>query len=159
MKQKRYPDTCRIFKAGEFWKSQPKLYHGTYKDFETFDITKQRLPGSEQENIGFFFTTSRTGAQKYADFAAWDTTHRIGEKGFVKEVILNIKKPAIIQATEEDISSLSKKTLDKIIKIKQEGKNDAVIIKGSGEAGTGFDKPDIYLVFDENNILTKPQFT
>lgn len=70
------------------------MYHGTYRDFSTFDIFASTLDNSY--GAGFYFTDSESQARPYGDN--------------VKEVYLNIKKPLYRKSNEYDTGQ---KTMDR----------------------------------------------
>ncbi len=116
-----------------------KVYHGTSKDFEEFDIEKSGSKGNVAYGKGVYFTPDK------------EVADRFGEK--TKEVYLNIKKPFIIQ-TDED--------LEKMIEFKMEAKQKKVdvstIIKSNGYDGVisyedvGSDKIHEIVAYDKKQI-------
>ena len=136
------------------------VHHGAAAKHPSFKTMPIRSTGASNNDdrrsldaeAGFFFTPSRQGAEKYADFAAWDATHDQNSSGYVGSVFLNIRNPIVIDAGADEASTLSNETIQRVIEARRSGKHDGACIRGSGEAGNGFDKPNVWIAFMPSQI-------
>lgn len=83
------------------------VYHGTKSDFTIFDKSK----GGESNSIadiGFWFTTSKQGAERWAENAWWGDN----EQGKVMAAYLKIENPKIYETTDNDSKEVVLKERD-----------------------------------------------
>ncbi len=119
----------------------PKVvYHGTGSEFYTFDEARQGENYMQGEG-GFFFTTSRQSAERYARLASKDGNNR------VVEAYLSIKKPYEIQAYGDYVQAPAEKYDDH----RAEYLNEAEINGCDGIIVMG-EKSTLYVVFDSTQI-------
>jgi len=178
---------ARKFKsADEFVKAQPKVFHGTTRDFDVFDIGKLgEATGSKSGRHGFWFTDDISTAKSYSKAENEKIVGNLLEQGkrkealvledkifankdsrFLKEVSLDLKNPKIINAKGKTYNDLNEvltgdDTIQSIItKAKAEGRDGLIINNLSDHADFSVYKPAThYLVFDAKNIKTKSQLT
>lgn len=83
------------------------VYHGTKSDFTIFDKSK----GGESNSIadiGFWFTTSKQGAERWAENAWWGDN----EQGKAMAAYLKIENPKIYETTDNDSKEVVLKERD-----------------------------------------------
>lgn len=122
------------------------VYHGTSSNFAAFS-DKESGKATAQPLTGFYFTESPEGAAKYAGFASMPYAKPNAGENIVPSY-LSLKNPKTIRVGVDEVSSVSPRHA----KQAQGEGYDGLIIEGSAEAGSGFDKPRIYVAFSSNQI-------
>ncbi len=172
--------------AEEFVKGQPKVFHGTTRDFEIFDASKLgEASGSKSGQAGFWFTDDVSTAKSYSKAENEKIVGELLKQGkkqeavklenkifadkdprFLKEISLDLKNPKIIDAKGKRYNELDEVLVgddaiqDIITKAKAEGRDGLIIKNLSDHADYSVYKPAThYLVFNPANIKTKSQLT
>lgn len=157
----------------EFVKAQgTPVYHGTNRAFDSFDINAPKQPG--HASGAFAKGISFTPVKEYADKYAQRAVTREGGNAVVKEAVLNLKKPFIIDSESKLKQIAEMLGIEAKYKYKAtspaDGAVDLIIDGGGSERFTqklkelGYDGViakqefgDEYIVFDPKTIKTRTQ--
>ena len=172
----------RFKTAQGFVKAQPKVFHGTTRDFKKFDSSRLgEATGSKTAKAGFWFTDDADTANSYSKAENEKRVGELLEQGkrkaaeqlennifanrdsrVLKEVTLELENPKIIDVKKDGVGQRyndAKEEINKAIAIAKRNGNDGLIVKNlSDHADFSVFKPATHtLVFDAKNIKTKDQ--